>query len=314
MRQFDPLKTVVILLQKVYNTVFGGAHMKKLQSILVAVDFSEASRDAVRYAVTLAEKFNSEIFVLTVIPEIEGSPLGFDTIKAEISKLLQEMKDDIGKKGHVPVETILAQGTAYDQITKHAMEKDVNVVIIGAGDKQDTDKYQLGTTAYKVVRTCPKPVWVTKKGCSQDIRHILCPVDFSDAAGRALKNAMVLAGAFGAKLTVLNVIERLSNIYPGRPLLEPDSQGSYAKEQDNAFTSFLNRFNFQGVQWEKLARIGDPGDEILKAAQETNAEVVIMGSEGRTGLSRIIMGSVAEKVIREVPCSMITVKAEASIV
>jgi len=139
---------------------------------------------------------------------------------------------------------------------------------------------------------------------------VLCPVDFSAAAGRALTNAIMLARRFKADLTVLYVTEDLSNIYPGRPLIDPTAQGSYAGEQLREFQAFLADYDFSDVRWQKMVRHGEPYKEILSYVRETGCQLMVMGSEGRTGLSRLLLGSVAEKVVRELPCSIITVKAE----
>jgi nucleotide-binding universal stress UspA family protein len=287
-------------------------NMKELAKILVATDLTPESQDVISLGATIARKFHSQIILITVIPDIHTSSIAPDAIKQGVAKLLKEAQENILKEGIASVEAEVATGSAYDQIVKHAIDRDVNLVVIGAGDKKETDKFQLGVTAEKVMRACPKPVWVTKKGCSPDLENILVPVDFSEASNRALRNAAVLARNFGAKLTVLHVVEGLSNIYPGRPLVKPEEQGNFKKEQETEFAKFLQGFDFQGVNWTKTVSMGDPSEEILKAARGMNSPLIIMGSEGRTGLSRILMGNVAEKVVREVPCSMVTVKSSDS--
>jgi nucleotide-binding universal stress UspA family protein len=283
--------------------------MKELAKILVATDLTPESQDVISLGATIARKFHSQVILITVIPDIHTSSIAPDAIKQGVAKLLKEAQENILKEGIASVEAEVATGSAYDQIVKHAIDRDVNLVVIGAGDKKETDKYQLGITAEKVMRACPKPVWVTKKGCSQDLGNILVPVDFSGASNRALRNAVVLARKFGAKLTVLHVVEGLSNIYPGRPLVKPEDQGNFKKDQEAEFAKFLQGFDFQGVNWTKTVSMGEPSEEILKTARYMNSPLIIMGSEGRTGLSRILMGNVAEKVVREVPCSMVTVKS-----
>lgn len=287
--------------------------MKDLSKILVATDLTPASEDVVSLAVGLTHKFNSHLIITTVIPHVDSSPLPMETIKQGVTKLLSDVEERVRKQGVPSVATMVSTGTTYEQIVKTAVDHEANLVLIGAGNKEDTDRYQLGITAEKVMRACPKPVWVVKKGCMPDLGNILCPVDFSDAAGRALRNAITLAQAFAAKLTVLHVVDSLSNIYPGRPLVRPEEQGIYKNEQEKALTKFLQKFDFRDVDWTQKLMIGEPGEEIVKAARQMNASVIIMGSEGKTGLSRILMGSVAEKVVREVPCSIITVKSGESI-
>ena len=79
------------------------------------------------------------------------------------------------------------------------------------------------------------------------------------------------------------------------------------------FEGFLGEFDFHGIRWEKVVREGIPADSIIATASEFSADLVIMGSVGRTGLSRVLLGSVASKVAQELPCSMVMLKAEDAI-
>jgi hypothetical protein len=87
-------------------------------------------------------------------------------------------------------------------------------------------------------------------------------------------------------------------------------QAKYAEADLQRFDRFLTDFDFHNVRWSKAVRYGRPHEQILALAREQGVDLLVMGSTGRTGLARILMGSVAEKVLREVPCSMIMVKAE----
>lgn len=176
----------------------------------------------------------------------------------------------------------------------------------------DTDKFQLGITAEKIVRKANKPVWVVKKGGAKPIKKILCPVDFSEPSKRALTNAIHLTRSFQAELVVLTVIQTPSSLYPNDFVygLNSDPQETYRKLQQTEFDTFLRDFNFHNIKWDKVIVEGTPYQEILHITQKTASDLLIMGPTGKTGLTRILMGSVAEKVIREMPCSVLTMKSE----
>jgi universal stress protein E len=81
-------------------------------------------------------------------------------------------------------------------------------------------------------------------------------------------------------------------------------------ESEKMFDSFLSKFNLIDLEWEKVIRKGEPAKEILSAISDFNIDLLVMGTTGKYGLGKMVLGSVTEKVIREVPCSFITLKSE----
>jgi nucleotide-binding universal stress UspA family protein len=136
-------------------------------------------------------------------------------------------------------------------------------------------------------------------------------VDLLEASGHALKNAIHLARRFGSELTVLTVVQSLSSYYdiPSDPNdLSPHSPA--LKTRLLELDRYLRGFDFEGVTWKKTVRPGKPYREILKTARENDTDLLVMGSVGRSGLSRILIGGVARKVAQRIPCSIITVRSE----
>jgi nucleotide-binding universal stress UspA family protein len=135
-------------------------------------------------------------------------------------------------------------------------------------------------------------------------------VDFSRPSARALKNAVFLARTFESQLTVLTVVPPVSTLYGWLGREKEAVQAAQAADHQRAFDDFLESFDFHGVAWRKLVRHGPPDLEILAAAADIQSDLIVMGSVGRTGLSRILLGSVAERVLQAMPCSILLVKAE----
>jgi nucleotide-binding universal stress UspA family protein len=111
-------------------------------------------------------------------------------------------------------------------------------------------------------------------------------------------------------LIVLTVTESLSSFYPYRHFPDEEFQRNYEAKQQDEFDRFLRDVDFSQVSWKRLIRVGRPHEQILLLAGETQPDLMVMGSVGRTGLPRILMGSVAQNVVREIPCSVITVKSK----
>lgn len=285
--------------------------MKLVEKILFATDFSQAADNALQMAISVAKTFSSEIIMIHVIREPQDSPLALDRLKNAATKRFKGIQSDIKKEGIQVDEPIVAVGTPFDQIIQFAASRDVNVIIIGSGEKERGDRFRLGITAERLVRRSNKPVWVVKRGSPPLIKKILCPVDFSEPSRRALTNAIHLSRNFQADLTVLTVVEPLSSIYRAAAgALAKAEEKTWLEQEQFQFDKFLRGFDFHNLTWTKALRQGKPHQEILAMARETKCDLLVMGSEGRTGLARIFLGSVAEKVIREIPCSVITVKSE----
>ena len=286
--------------------------MKLLEKILVATNFGKDSDQTVQAAVSVAKTFNSEIILLHVIPKVSGFPTAVENLTKKVTEQLQEIQSDIEKADVRVTETSMLSGVPFDQIVRHADQHDANVIIMGAGEKSDDDPFRLGITAEKVLRKSSKPVWVVKPDAAEQINNILCPVDCSEPSARALTNAIRLARSFQAKLTVLHAIQPLTVILRLSQVGDVD-EANYVRERHSQFELFLNNFDFHNVDWNREIRQGQPHQEILASAKETRADLLVMGAVGRSGLSRILMGSVASKVVRQMPCSVITVKSEHAI-
>jgi len=137
------------------------------------------------------------------------------------------------------------------------------------------------------------------------IRTVLHPTDFSESSDFAFRLASTLARDYGAQLVVVHVAEPVVPIYGDGVVVPPpdvDKEPLLVKLQQ-----LLPRDPKVRVE-HRLAE-GDAATEILRLAKETQSDVIVMGTHGRTGLARIVMGSVAEQVVRKAPCPVVTAKA-----
>jgi nucleotide-binding universal stress UspA family protein len=136
------------------------------------------------------------------------------------------------------------------------------------------------------------------------VRTVLHPTDFSDYSDHAFRLACMLARDYGARLVVLHVATPPTIVY-GEGIVPPDPELVYREARER-----LNRLEVPGadVHAERRFEEGDPATEILRVAKDINADLIVMGTHGRTGLGRLLMGSVAEQVVRRALCSVLTVK------
>jgi nucleotide-binding universal stress UspA family protein len=142
-----------------------------------------------------------------------------------------------------------------------------------------------------------------------EIKRIVCPTDFSDFSKRALDHALALAQWYEAEISVLHVIPRVlmaPELYPylqDAVTLDPEVRERALSELGR----FVHRARKTGVATEVRLEEGDAMEEILKLAIRLPAHLLVMGTHGRRGFERWILGSVAEKVLRKIPCPVMTV-------
>lgn len=150
---------------------------------------------------------------------------------------------------------------------------------------------------------------------TENITNILVPVDFSPHAQRAFGYATALARRLGARLTLVHVVE------------DPFTTGAWGAEvyipdvgellqnltaaAERQLTSLKDGAATQGVTVKTTVITGRPAQSIIEHAASEGCDLIVMGTHGRTGLSHVVMGSVAERVLRRAPCPVLTVRGHA---
>lgn len=286
---------------------------KVLRKILLATDLTPAAEDAVREAAVVAKAFDSEIVPLHVLPTIPDSAFDLTDVKQEVAARLERLRTELAAEEVTVADPILVSGDVAGEIVRKADALDVNMILLASGEKPADAVFRLGITAERVSRQSTKPVWVVRPDSDPQLRRVLCPVDFSGPSRRALWTAIHLARAFDAQLTVLHVVQPLSSFFGGLVSVPDDKQQAHLAAKQAEFEAFLREQNLHDVQYSTQVRQGEPASEILAAVREANADLLVMGSVGKNGLVRMFWGSVTEKVAREMPCSIITVKAQHAI-
>lgn len=284
--------------------------MKLLEKILVAHDFGKTSQNVISSAIELAKIFQSTIIPIHILPDDitnqKAKTLLNETARTKLNKVVDKIKNEGLDTG----EPILMEGSPHDAIVRAAVGVSANLILLGSGETQKGDTFRLGTTAERIIQKSEKPVFVIKEDVLLNVHHILCPVDFSEPSKRALQNAITMARRFKSELTILSVCEQAKTSWLTSDNLLQTVNDEKCLEEKEKFETFLKGFNLADVNWTKEAPKGNPAEEILSAVSKKMIDLLIMGTSGRTGINRMLMGSVTEKVVREVPCSFLTLKSE----
>jgi len=147
---------------------------------------------------------------------------------------------------------------------------------------------------------------------AMDIRHILAPTDFSDSSKKAISDALDLAQTFGATLSLLHVLE--PSPYLGEftlPTMGEELLGDLERQASTALAQLLPEAQQAKIEVTRAVAIGSPSQTIVETAEAEHVDLIVMATHGRTGLSHLLIGSVAERVVRTAPCPVLTIRPPA---
>ena len=283
--------------------------MKLIKNILVAVDFRASTDNVVSNALVFAKKFKSKLTLVHVLPQASTNEKVDSLVRKAAEEELTKINERFRQEDIQTGDAMIMFGNYSDRIAFASKKIGANLVIIGAGEKQRKDSVQLGTTAGRVMQKSKVPVFVIKNGQElSQIKNILCPVDFSEESSNALKNAIAIARMFQSKLTVVSVFTEFKQTITR---IDPDEVNRQRKkDQELELKRFLEEHNIIDVDYSQEVVGGSPSQEILKAIEAHEIDLLLMGTTGKSGINKIFLGSVAEKVTREVLTSFITSKKE----
>jgi nucleotide-binding universal stress UspA family protein len=145
-----------------------------------------------------------------------------------------------------------------------------------------------------------------------DIRHILAPTAFSDYSKKAISDAFELARTFGATLSLLHVLE--PSPYLGEftlPTMGEELLGDLERQASAALAQVLPEAQQAKIEVTRAVAIGSPSQKIVETAEAEHVDLIVMATHGRTGLSHLLIGSVAERVVRTAPCPVLTIRPPA---
>jgi universal stress protein A len=140
-------------------------------------------------------------------------------------------------------------------------------------------------------------------------KRILVPVDFSEHSLKAFQKALAFARQFAAELILVHIVEQI--VYPGDWMYPPLAMSDFATEKRGEIAAKLDCLaEGSGVASESIVRIGRAWQEITEVAKEWKADLIVIATHGYTGLRHVLLGSVAEKIVRHAPCPVLTVRAD----
>lgn len=302
--------------------------MRGFQRILVATDFSPYSDAALRQAVWLARQCGAKIVLAHTVRDLRRAMLGtsyqarLDFLYGEGDLFQQELRRESDTKMRqiianlnatdldVRYETIL--GEPFVQLTHAVQSEGHDLVLAGTRGLAAWKQFFVGSTAQRLIRYCPASVWIAKAEHVGPPKVVLAATDFSDVSGKAVKQGLWVAQQAQAEFHLLHVVDSLD--VPD-DLINQVPQGSSLRraineEAKQRLESFLESLPADRSRIQLHFSWGTPWQEVGHTAQYLAADLIAIGTVGRSGIKGMLLGNTAEKVLSTCDCSILTVKAD----
>lgn len=305
--------------------------MKKLEikNILVPVDFSRMSNQGIETAKRLARSFGARVHVAHVSAPVSGRALMAAAIawgetptsiaKAVREGLADELKGLASKYALSTEDSIHVREGApvFDMICRLAAEIRADLLVVPTHAFKGVKRFFLGSTAERVIQHAPCPILVDRRAVAQlpstplptgpplRIEKILVPVDFSIGSRDGLRYAIQFARTFASKITVLHVLD-LGYSEPKEVSAMEHLKGlagasvrQVLKEVRQEMRKFVGSVAFGRVRASSEIKIGPPVEQISDFALTNDFDLIITSTHGLTGFKHVLIGSVAERLVRQ---------------
>lgn len=289
------------------------------ETILVPTDGSEWGTAAAKHAFALARLEGGAVHALSVVEtrDFEQAVFPADVRTQARSAIEQSAADavdriaQLGEEAGCPVETTVLEGVPHDAILDYADDVDADVVVMGTHGRSGLERFLLGSVTERVLRSTDRPVLTTHptEDETPEYANILVTTDGSDGAGVAIEQAVSLASETGATLHALSVVDARSFATSGE--LDGSMVAAIQRELDAVADEAVGEVESAAAAADvpvlSDVDVGLPADEIRQYVEEHDIDLVVMGTHGRSGVDRVLFGSVTEAVIRGVDVPVLAV-------
>jgi nucleotide-binding universal stress UspA family protein len=294
--------------------------MRQLQRIIVGHDLGVDGEVALRSAVALANRCGATLRLVHVVEPLDAyqrishpltSPFTVEEIAQKTGARLQALTASPELAGR-RAEYEVRKGKPFVELIIAARAWSADLIVVGGSSR--TEGPFLGSTSERILRKALVPVMVAKKPLSSEAKTFFVPTDFSSCARKAAEEALILAESVSGRVIFFHALD-----------LAPSYSVAYAhelgvsvlipppapEEIEPEWEAFLSGLPLSNVDWEKSTEQGQAATAIVDRAKRMQADMIVIGTHGRSGLPHMLLGSVAEKVLRAVSCPVLTVRPEA---
>jgi nucleotide-binding universal stress UspA family protein len=286
--------------------------MGRYRKILVAVDGSNSSKNAFVQATNLAREYKSWVSVLTAVPEYTDL-FQMPSVQRKAERALRDegrmVLDSVLAQADtdgVNIKPLLKEGIPYECIVETASEGGFDLIIMGRRGKTSLEKALMGGVTARVIGHSRTNVLIFPEKTSIGWKNILLPVDGSKRSDLAFSAAIELAKEHGGRISAVAAVDVTEEFMTEAPAAVEDMQ----KKALEIVEKVKEKAQGEGVQTDALVGEGDAFRVITDTARKQKADLIVMASHGRTGVRKMLMGSVTEKVIGYASCPVLVVKSK----
>jgi len=282
--------------------------------ILVPLDGSQLAETVLPYVLDLAGKLNAAVTLLHVetpaLAEESGPEPGY----------LDRMSATLGERG-VRAEGAIVSGYPAREISRQAQQGGYDLIAISTHGRSGPKRWLHGSVADEVLHSVNVPLLLFRPPNTLDegldpetpLRHLIVPLDGSSLAEEALPTARFLASHAGMAVNLMQVVPFMAKTFRGYEdaYFDPKVEEELETNAKRYLEGVKTRLAGESIEAASLMVRGHPATRIIEHAQETEGSLVVMCTHGRTGMGRWLLGSVAERLIRESQRPVLLIRPEA---
>lgn len=295
--------------------------MKKLRHIITAIDFSASCRVALREAARRASLDGAVLTVVHVMNEFlvhelkQALMTDQATVRADWLERLKKFVAE-AEVGAVAVQAEVRIGHPFTELVEACRAHAADLLVMGAKGSRN-EPHRVGAITAKCVRKAPVDVLVVREDATGPFKKIVTCVDFSENSAKAVREALHLAQQDGATLDCLHVYQSAiamsldyGSFAPPLPVtVDPGAVDSWRED----LAAFLAPLTAEAGEVEVTPLIKERvniREAILEHVTEAHADLVVLGTRGKTGLRELLIGTTAETIVQHATCSILAVKPD----
>jgi nucleotide-binding universal stress UspA family protein len=287
-------------------------------TILVPTDGSDHARRAAEHAGLVAAAVDATLQFVTVVDlDVAAGPFSAGGVDDDyVEQLTEAARSTVDGTaslvdGDMAIESDVLTGTPADAILDYATDHDVDMVCLGTHGRSGLHRYLTGSVAERILRRAPVPVVTVRETDEREVGdgydEILVPTDGSDRAAAAVAHAVSLGERFDSRVHAVSVVN-VGDIATGSEVGLPENLlRELELAADDATAAVAGEARAAGLDAVTSVSVGRPKAALLAYVEDNGIDLVCMGTHGRTGLDRVLVGSTAEALVRGSAVPVMTV-------
>jgi nucleotide-binding universal stress UspA family protein len=283
--------------------------MARYRKILSAVDGSISSMHALRESFKFATNEKCWITVTSVAPSYVGDldMVGVGNVMGAMRKTCEDAlkeSERLAKEEGVLIKTVCEEGEIFERISDLAASENCDLIVMGRRGLRRLERALVGSVTARVIGYSQRDVLVVPTDTQVGFKRVMVATDRSKQCRTAVERAIDFAASYGGEISIVSIVDVPSEFYAEAPQVVEDLVNKalgYVGDVKKQAETF-------GVKAETFVREGEAYQTIIELAKARDVNIIVMGSHGRSGLKRLLMGSVAEKVIGYAPCPVLVTR------